>query len=164
MYRQAPQYTVIKDTREKQGYFFNEYRNCLGMVDRKLDTGDYTIEGFEDKICIERKASPTELALNLGSNKTTFLKEIERMQDFEHRYLILEFNLEDLADFPKNSNIPEAKRKSIRVTGKYIIKCLTEFMIYDNINVVFCGNKHSAFLFVSSLLKRLNEQYTVGRQ
>jgi len=164
MYKQPPKYTVIKDTREQQGYFFNPYQSCAGMIDRKLDTGDYSILGLEDKICIERKATPTELALNLGSNKSTFMREINRMQDYEHKFLILEFGLDDLADFPNNSSIPEVKRKSIKVTGKYITKCLMEFMIYDDIQVIFCNNKHNAFLMVSSLLKRLNEMYTVGRQ
>ena len=164
MYKHAPKYTVIRDTRERQGYFFNEFQACEGMIDRKLDTGDYSIDGLEDKICIERKASPTELALNLGSNKATFLREIERMKDFDHRFLVLEFTPEDLNGFPHNSKIPEAKKRSIKVSGKYITKCLMEFMIYDDIQVLFCGDKHNAFLMVSSLLKRLNEKYSIGRQ
>ena len=46
------------------------------MVEHKLDTGDYSIQGLEDKICIERKGCVEELAQNLGSKKQTFLKEI----------------------------------------------------------------------------------------
>ena len=36
------------------------------VIERKLETGDYSIEGMEDRICIERKASPSEIAINVG--------------------------------------------------------------------------------------------------
>lgn len=159
----APQYVVVKDTREQEGYFFNEFNTCKGMVERKLDTGDYTIDGLENKICIERKGCIEELAVNLGQKKHAFLDEIERMKTFDHKFLILEFDLEDLLKFPDESRIPNKNKSSLKITGKYILKCLMEFQIYDGIQVVFCGNKHNAFLLVSSLLKRLNEKYTTGK-
>lgn len=159
----APQYVVVKDTREQEGYFFNEFNTCKGMVERKLDTGDYSIDGLEDKICIERKGCIEELAVNLGQKKHAFLDEIERMKTFDHKFLILEFALEDLLKFPDESRIPNKNKSSLKITGKYILKCLMEFQIYDGIQVVFCGNKHNAFLLVSSLLKRLNEKYTTGK-
>lgn len=162
-YPVAPPYTVVKDTREQEGYFFNEFNTCKGMVEQKLDTGDYSIFGLEDKICIERKGCIEELAVNLGQKKHAFLDEIERMKTFDHKFIILEFSLEDLLKFPDDTRIPEKNKSSIKITGKYILKCLMEFQIYDGIQVVFCGNKHNAFLLVSSLLKRLNEKYTTGR-
>ena len=69
-------FKIIKDTREKQGYTFaasrTKYHVCKGMVNRKLDTGDYSIEGLEDKVCIERKASVVELANNVGISRKRF--------------------------------------------------------------------------------------------
>lgn len=162
-YPTAPSYIVIKDTREQEGYFFNEFNTCKGMVERKLDTGDYSIEGLEDKICIERKGCIEELAVNLGQKKHAFLDEIQRMKSFDHKFIILEFSLEDLLKFPDDTRIPDKNKSSMKITGKYILKCLMEFQIYDEIQVVFCGNKRNAFLLVSSLLKRLNEKYTTGR-
>jgi hypothetical protein len=162
-YPVAPSYTVIKDTREQEGYFFNEFNTCKGMVEQKLDTGDYSILGLEDKICIERKGCIEELAVNLGQKKHAFLDEIERMKTFDHKFIILEFSLEDLLKFPDDTRIPNKNKSSMKITGKYILKCLMEFQIYDQIQIVFCGNKHNAFLLVSSLLKRLNEKYTTGR-
>ena len=163
-YEKAPKYTVIRDTREQEGYYFSEYDLCLGMVDQKLDTGDYSIVGLEDKVCIERKGCVEELAINLGQKKHTFLREIERMKDCPHKFIILEFSLSELIDFPENSRIPEKSKNSVKITGKYMLKCLMEFQLYDNIHVIFCGNKYNAFLTVSSLLKRVNELYTVGRK
>ena len=91
----APAYTVIKDTREQDGYTFEaftgRYTSCKGMIVEKLDTGDYSLEGLEDRLCIERKGRISELAINLGKDKARFMREIERMKEFEFRFLVLEF-------------------------------------------------------------------------
>lgn len=163
-YEQAPEYTVVKDSREKEGYYFSKFNNCLGMVEEKLDTGDYTIKGLEDKICIERKGCVEELAINLGQQKYAFLNEIERMKSFTHKFIVLEFSLDDLIKFPDDTKIPADKKKTLKITGKYMLKCLMEFQLYEDIHVVFAGDKHTAFQFVSSVLKRLNEKYTTGRK
>jgi len=163
-YKEAPSYYVIKDTREQEGYYFSKYNKCAGMVTEKLDTGDYAIQGMEDKCCIERKGCIEELAINLGQKKHAFLNEIERMKEFPHKFIILEFSLEDLVSFPENTRIPEKNKASIKITGKYMLKCLMEFQLHENIHVLFCGNKHNAFLTASSILKRVNEMYTIGRK
>ena len=134
------------------------------MVEQKLDTGDYAIQGLEDKVCIERKGCIEELAINLGQKKHAFLNEVERMSSFPHKFLILEFDLIDLVEFPENSRIPEKSKASVKITGKYMLKCLMEFQLYDNIHILFCGNKRNGFLTVSSIFKRINEMYTVGRK
>ena len=159
-----PDYYVVKDTREQNGYFFSKFNKCAGMVTQKLDTGDYTIEGMEDKICVERKASVEEISINLCKQKHAFMNEIERMKEFPHRFLILEFSLDDLIKFPDETRIPADKIKSVRITGKYILRCLMEFQVHDGIHVVFADDKYNAFRYISSLFKRINELYTVGRQ
>lgn len=164
----APAYTVIKDTREQDGYTFDKfhgkYFSCNGMIERKLDTGDYSLLGFEDKLCIERKASVSELAGNLGKDKKRFMAEIDRMTDFDFKFLVLEFSLEDVMNFPEGSDIPESKWSQIRITNKYMLKMLIEFQMYDRIHVIFCGNRKNAKLVVNSILKRVNEFYTIGRK
>lgn len=163
-YKVAPPYMVVKDTREQDGYYFKEYTPCAGMIEEKLDTGDYSIKGLEDKICIERKGCVEELAINLGSKKYAFLNEIERMSKIPHKFLVLEFSLEDLIKFPEETRIPIKNKASVKITGKYMLKCLVEFQIYNDIQVLFCGNKYSAFIAVNSILKRINEMYTIGRK
>jgi ERCC4-type nuclease len=163
-YKVAPPFTVVKDTREQDGYYFKPHNTCAGMVEHKLDTGDYSIQGLEDKICIERKGCVEELAVNLGQKKYAFLNEIERMSNFPHKFLILEFSLDDLIKFPDETRIPANKLSSVKITGKYMLKCLFEFQLYNNVQVLFCGNKYNGFIAVSSILKRVNEMYTVGRK
>ena len=163
-YKQAPDFTVIKDTREQDGYYFSKFNTCAGMIEHKLDTGDYSIQGLEDKVCIERKGCVEELAINLGSKKHAFMNEINRMESFIHKYLILEFSLEELLKFPDETRIPIKNKASVKITGRYMLKCLVEFELYNNVHILFCGNKHTAFLAVSSIFKRINEMYTIGRK
>lgn len=163
-YKVAPPFTVVKDTREQDGYFFSEFNTCAGMIEEKLDTGDYSIKGMEDKICIERKGCVEELAVNLGQKKHAFLAEIERMEPFPHKFIVLEFSLEDLIKFPDETRIPVKNKAALKITGKYMLKCLFEFQLYNNVQILFCGNKYNAFLAVSSILKRVNEMYTIGRK
>ena len=161
MARKDQKYTVIRDTREQQGYTFNKFERCQGMVTRKLETGDYSILGLEDKICVERKGSIEELALNLGKNRDTFLREVKRMKGFPHRFIVLEFSLQELMDFPNQSRIPARLKESVKITGKFILKSLMEIQLNNDVHIVFCDNKVNAFLYINSLFKRLIEKYTI---
>ena len=156
-------FTIIKDTREKQGYTFaasrTKYHVCKGMVVRKLDTGDYSVEGLEDKVCVERKASVVELANNVGVSRRRFDAEIERMKEFPHRFLVLEFSLTDLMDFPEGSDVPDREIKKLRITNKYMLRYLMELQINHGVNVIFCDSKKNAKWTVLSILKRINEKY-----
>jgi hypothetical protein len=85
------------------------------------------------------------------------------MESFPHKYLVLEFGLDDLIKFPKVTRIPIKNKSSVKITGKYMLKCLIEFELYNDVHVLFCGDKRTAFLAVSSIFKRINEMYTIGR-
>ena len=39
-------YEIIRDTREQQGWDFESYDKCKGIIRQKLDTGDYTVCEF----------------------------------------------------------------------------------------------------------------------
>jgi len=93
-------YTVIKDTREQDGWFFSPYDRCSGMEVSTMKTGDYTIKGYEDLVCVERKGSVTEIATNLGKKKKTFQAEMERMKAFDFRFILLELSASDVLDYP----------------------------------------------------------------
>ena len=157
-------FTIIKDSREQEGYTFeasnSRYHTCKGMVVRKLDTGDYSLEGLEDKICIERKASVVEFANNIGHDTVRFTKEIERMKPFPYKFLILEFSLSDLMEFPERSGIPEEDWGKLKVTNKFMLRRIMEYQMHHDIHVIFCDSKKNAKWTVLSILKRINEIYS----
>ena len=73
---------ILIDTREKQGWNFEGFEKCEAQEVIGLKTGDYTLEGLETSLCIERKASTGEVALNLGKKRKTFEAEMDRASQF----------------------------------------------------------------------------------
>jgi hypothetical protein len=154
-----PNYTVIKDTREQDGWFFSEYDKCCGMEVTGLHTGDYTMKGYEDLVCIERKGCSSEIAMNLGRKKAPFQAEMERMKDFPFSFIICEFSMSDLIRYPEGSKVPARMKTKVKVTGKYLLKSIIEFQIWYNTKILFCDNKQNAFVTCNSIFKRLNELF-----
>lgn len=154
-------FTIVQDTREQVGWNFDMHQ-CNGMVKQKLDEGDYTIMELLDlekstgrKILrIERKKSTGELATNLGYKWDTFCAELERLQVYEHKYIILEFSIETLMQFPMFSGIPQSKWyrtnkagkrvKNVRMTGAFMLKKINEIRQLYGIEVIFAGNSNNA--------------------
>ena len=64
-------FLIIRDTREKPefGFFYEEDEYCAGTVKAKLDYGDYSIEGLQSRIAIERKESVSEIANNFTEDR-----------------------------------------------------------------------------------------------
>jgi len=82
-------FTVVIDNREGAPYPFTNLRSDASDGNRKiyvprrfvhLETGDYSIEGCESKICVERK-SLEDLFSTLGQGRERFEREHERMAE-----------------------------------------------------------------------------------
>mgnify|MGYP003119589363 FL=1 len=146
-------YNVIKDTREQKGWDFSDSASCSGTTIGKLDTGDYSLEGYEETLSIERKGSISEFARNITEKR--FERELERMVEYKYRYVILEFNMRDIMDYPHGSGIPYSKRKYIKIKGPFILKRTLELGMKYNVHILFCGayGKEVA----SSIFKRVVE-------
>jgi len=148
-------YWIIKDTREKTGWNFQESESCKGTKSQALETGDYSVEGLEDLLCIERKASVAELAANVTQKR--FQNEIERMQEYKHAFIILEFSINDILAFPVGSNIPKKKWKYIKIKGPFILKKISEYQVKYNIHVIPCGNSSNAEYLAYNIMKKVKE-------
>jgi len=80
--------TIIEDSREQNPLSFDGFRD-VNVVRQGLKTGDYSIQGYEDRVCFERKAIGDAVS-TLINGHTRFLKEMERMRDFEANYILIE--------------------------------------------------------------------------
>ena len=83
-------FRIIVDTREQQPWSFEDYSTSIA----KLDTGDYSIEGLEEIICIERKKSVSEVANNITESR--FKDVINRLKEIKYPFVLLEFDLNDV--------------------------------------------------------------------
>lgn len=142
---------IIKDTREKNPWDFSFYPECEAEYNQALPTGDYTIFGYEKKIIIDRKASVEEIAMNISKKSIDrFTRELERMKEFDERYIICEFSLDDLISFPKNSVVPVVK-----VNGEYVLKRILELEKQFNVQFIFCRDRIEAQDKVMELFKNV---------
>ena len=78
-------YKIVTDTREQKA-LWKEGKN---VIRKKLDTGDYSIEGYEDKISCERK-NLMDLYSTLGKGHKRFKKELERALELEYFAIVIE--------------------------------------------------------------------------
>ena len=146
-------FNIIIDTREQQPWVFAKSDIVDHTIVRKLDTGDYTIDGFEDLICIERKKSVAELASNIVEKR--FTDELIRMSEFKYKFLLLEFDYYQIDSYPIGSNIPLSVQRKIRINGPFIIKKLSEIQIKYGVHVITCGNVLYAENIALSLMKEI---------
>lgn len=147
--------TVLRDSREheNEGYYWTENEWCDGYETIKLDTGDYSIKGYEDVLCIERKRSTAEIAKNITEKR--FDRELERMSKFKWAFFVLEFSLEDVLNFPINSTIPQRRWSWLKITPNFMLSKLTEYQIKYGVHVLFCGSKDNAWNMVNSIFKKV---------
>lgn len=94
--REIPKPVVLIDTREQLPLSFNRFPNWIAGERRAtLRTGDYTVEGMEGLIALERK-SLEDLVGTLMHRRTVFFAECERLAEFRWRALLVEASYEDV--------------------------------------------------------------------
>lgn len=90
--RQQQKPTVIIDTREQAPLKFS----CAVHVQvATLETGDYSVAGFTDRVAIERK-SLADLVQCVGPDRERFLDCCRRMRNYELRAVVVEASLADV--------------------------------------------------------------------
>lgn len=146
---------IVQDTREQTPWDFSFFGADQKI--KTLKTGDYSIEGFENQFCIERKKSTGELAINLGSKAKQFQAELERMKTFTHKYLVFEFSIATLLSFPLLSGIPKHQMKGVRMNANYMVSQLEKFEDKYGIEVYYTENATEANEVAYTLMKRFYE-------
>jgi len=61
----------------------------LKIVTKGLKTGDYSVQGYEDKIAIERKSLQDFIAC-CGKERARFEREIDRLDGYRYRAIVIE--------------------------------------------------------------------------
>ncbi len=131
--------TFIRDTREHEdkGWKWRAVKGVsAGTVTKKLDYGDYSVEGLEDIVAIERKGSASELMSNLlTKDRARFIKEVEILSKFPYSFIVCEFSLSDLKSSIKF--IPKGKRKYFSFDKA--IGSISSIMIKYKVPFIFAG-------------------------
>jgi len=137
---------IIVDTREQHPLEFRKSKEVQGTVLKKLNVGDYSIEGYEHKIAIERK-SPQDLFGTLGKGHKRFKREIERALDYDYFAIIVEC--------PFTSILYKEFKGShySRMLGDVVIQiCCTLRMKY-NIDIIYTNNRAESISYIRHLFR-----------
>jgi ERCC4-type nuclease len=94
--RQIPKPVVLVDTREKYPFDFSRFKNWIAGEKRTaLKAGDYSIEGMESLLVLERKTL-TDLITTVIQQRERFFKLCEKMTKYRWRALLIEATYEDI--------------------------------------------------------------------
>jgi ERCC4-type nuclease len=98
-------FTLVIDSREQTPYAFAGLRSdadagrrplLVRTVTRGLEAGDYSLEGFERLVAVERK-SLSDLFATLGQARARFVRELRRLQAlYEFAAVVVEAGWEDI--------------------------------------------------------------------
>ncbi len=142
--------SIIIDSREKKPLSFS-----FPVIVTKLDTGDYSLQGFEDKLCIERKGSINEWYQNCVQKR--FWNEMDRTKTFPMRYLLLEFEPEDIDNLPYSLKLPKKIWSKMKINPKYIWKCLHRVQFEYQVITLFTKTRENSIKVIEDIIARINE-------
>ena len=129
--------TIITDSRERTPYKFKN------SITRKLNTGDYSIEGFEYQVCVERKTKIDAYG-TFGKGRARFIKELQRMSEFEYSAIVIESSLSDFLIPPPFSML----------NPKSAIQSLIAWSIRYNVHIFFADNREMGMKLTKSILEK----------
>ena len=135
-----PPPTIQIDTREKQPFEFAwalSHKQIAAINVCKVDAGDYTVQNIPGLVTVERKKTVGELYNNLvGKDKyERFIREMERMKNFQHRYIVVEQYWDDLW----NRNNFKFARRNQNWAGAIVLTHLINIEADYNVHVHFAG-------------------------
>lgn len=110
----VPKPVVIVDTREKEPLpIYGNHPNWIAGERRgTLKTGDYTVEGMETLLCLERK-SLADIVACAVSDRKRFLKVCSRIAGFKWKAILIEATLEDIKGGFEQFDIPSGVHPNV---------------------------------------------------
>ena len=144
--------TLILDTREQDGLDFSKFRN-VDTVRQGLKTGDYSIQGYENQICWERKSVQDLVGTLIGGHER-FLREMERMKEFQVRYILVEHSPTTLYSY--------CVKHGWNYKFNTIIQSLLAYAYHYQVRVRFCKDREDMAKYIvikaREFLKEKGEQ------
>jgi ERCC4-type nuclease len=100
---------VLQDTRESRPWRFPSH---VQVKKKTLKTGDYTVEGYEESLCIERKSLNDITSCLCKNELMRFTSQVKRMRQFKYRVIIVEADMADILNGKYRAPLPPMKALS----------------------------------------------------
>ncbi len=85
---------ILRDTREQRP-LDRWFSTAVSVQVVTMPTGDYSLAGFSDRVCVERKSLP-DLVACVGPERERFMDCARRMRDYPFRLLVVEASVADV--------------------------------------------------------------------
>ncbi len=150
--------TVIIDSREKKCAHIKEWFDEHGIkyVVRKLDEGDYQIEG-QPGVTVDRKQDLSELSHNLmnKSDHSRFWQEIRRAKANKEKLFIL---VEHGSNVKSVEDVALWRDKYSGVNGRTLVDEISTLYLSYGVQFVFCDKRQTAKKILELLINNQYEQ------
>lgn len=133
--------TVIVDTREQLPFTFDPA--AFRVVRRALPAGDYSVEGGEHRVAIERKSLDDYVA-SVIAHRERFGRELQKLAALELGCVVVEGSLEDVV----------AKRYRSGAHPNAVLGATVSIVADRRVPVFFCSDRQLARRFVEGVLRR----------
>ena len=138
--------TIVIDTREQRPYAFPN------AVVRSLPSGDYSIDGLEDRVAIERK-SKADAFSSLGRHRGRFEREIQRLALMQFAAVVIEASLADFLRAPAFS----------QMSARAAARSLLAWSVKYRLPVFFVGDRRHGRAVTRCLLAQFARYHRDGR-
>ena len=142
---------IIVDTREQKWSHIKDYfdRHCIQYVERKLDEGDYQIEG-KPNLTIDRKKDLQEMYQCLSNQKSRFYKEVRRCHEKGIKLVVL---IEHGGQIKSLADVSKWTPKYGTISSREISERLYRLHIAYGVEVLFCDKRSTGRRIVEILTK-----------
>ena len=145
----AEEIVITTDSREQLSLDFTKFRG-VSSVRGTLKTGDYSIQGYDDTICFERKSVQDLVGTLIGGHER-FLREMERMRAFKAKYILIEHTPDILYNY--------CAKHGWQRKFNTIIQSLLAYACHYQVRVRFCKDREDmAEYIVKKAREFLREQ------
>ncbi len=141
-------FTLCIDTREQRPLFARAPKG-LTIMSKTLKYGDYSVLGFENLICFERKSH--DIFGYVSSEREKTLKKMKEFKSMEFVGLIIETRESELYQFQLHTKVhPEVTRAA-----------LTSFMIRYGVHIYIGSRENCARWLLDCAVKFWNVKHEV---
>ena len=150
MAKRSRKIKILHDYREKRPWDDVYFGDDFEVDAVNMKTGDYTVEGMEDIVRIEKKANWEEIMLNLSKkkNRINFIKELRRMQKYPIRLLLVQDSMD---------RICHMKLHNVHTTPMMVMSFLSDIVVDYGVTLIPVGTRIKSKIFIRDIFRKIHD-------
>lgn len=136
---------IVIDTREQQPYSFDPAH--ITSVRRALPAGDYSLDGYEASVAVERK-SLEDFVSSAVTARERFGRELRVLSEYDFACVVVEASMEDILEHRYRAGIHPAS----------VFGATLSIIVDVGVPVYFCNDRQIACRFVEDALCRYHRK------